>query len=184
MQQLHNLINCRNVGAAAVKGHVNEVEDFLEFITSCHICAVVMHYFRMNRVDDQPHSSVFPLNITTLHYYYLWIRGGPCCQLAFTIILKGMSYPKYMHLRMYPMVTQWMKWLLTILILSEYIRNRAIHIEATEPEIWHIPPCITQTSSRRNVSESVKQIAVDGVFNYAAAVLNDGLLLLEFKDPI
>ena len=33
-------------------------------------------------------------------------------------------------------------------------------------------------------SESVKQIAVNGVFNYASAVLNDDLLLLEFNDAI
>ena len=31
---------------------------------------------------------------------------------------------------------------------------------------------------------TVRRIAVDGVFNYASAVLNDGLLLLEFCDAI
>ena len=35
-----------------------------------------------------------------------------------------------------------------------------------------------------DVSVSVKQQAPDGVFNYASAILNDGLLLLELRDAI
>ena len=35
-----------------------------------------------------------------------------------------------------------------------------------------------------NVSLNVKQQAPDGVFNYASAILNDGLLLLELRDAI
>ena len=31
-------------------------------------------------------------------------------------------------------------------------------------------------------SQSIRQVATDGVFAYDSAVLNDGLLLLEFKD--
>ena len=48
---------------------------------------------------------------------------------------------------------------------------------------------IPKPKSRRRLpdshaSQAVKKVAPDGVYNYASAVLNDGLLLLEFKDAI
>ena len=33
-------------------------------------------------------------------------------------------------------------------------------------------------------SESIRRVARDGVFNYASAVLNDGMLLMEFEDAV
>ena len=45
-----------------------------------------------------------------------------------------------------------------------------------------LPPFIANLSSTpRSTPETRKQFK-DGVFEYASAVLNDGLLLLEFKD--
>ena len=37
---------------------------------------------------------------------------------------------------------------------------------------------------RETASESVKSASVDGALNYASAVLNDGMMFLEFKDAI
>ena len=44
-----------------------------------------------------------------------------------------------------------------------------------------LPPWLQDTP---DISISVKQQAPDGVFNYACAILNDGLLLLELRDAI
>lgn len=51
------------------------------------------------------------------------------------------------------------------------------------PQHRHFPPSILDVLPRCHASESVRALAPDGVFNYASALLNDGLLL-EFKDAI
>ena len=48
----------------------------------------------------------------------------------------------------------------------------------------NLPSSILLVARRPTVSQSVRRAAPDGVLNYASAVLNDGLLLLEFKDAI
>ena len=52
------------------------------------------------------------------------------------------------------------------------------------PVTRRLPRTITQVIQRGEVSQSVHKISIDGIFNYALAVLNDGLLLLEFSDAI
>ena len=59
--QLWNLIGCRNNGLATeVKGHVNEIKDFLELVIRCHLVAAALHFFSMSSTDDHPHSNAFP----------------------------------------------------------------------------------------------------------------------------
>ena len=48
----------------------------------------------------------------------------------------------------------------------------------------NLPSSILSVARRPTASQSVRRAAPDGVLNYAPAVLNDGLLLLEFKDAI
>ena len=48
----------------------------------------------------------------------------------------------------------------------------------------YLPSAVTSAAPRSQASQTVKKAAPDGVFNYASAVLNDGLLLLEYKDAI
>ena len=47
-----------------------------------------------------------------------------------------------------------------------------------------MPQSLTDVLPRETASEFVQSASVHGVFNYASAVLNDGLMLLEFKDAI
>ena len=47
-----------------------------------------------------------------------------------------------------------------------------------------MPPSIKEKLDRQEASRSVQETVADGVLDYAAAVLNDGLFLLEFKDAI
>lgn len=56
--------------------------------------------------------------------------------------------------------------------------------EPTQKPNRHLPPCITSSADQPHASRDVHKAAPDGVFNYASAVLNDGLLLLEFRDAI
>lgn len=47
-----------------------------------------------------------------------------------------------------------------------------------------LPEWIASSADHPHASDSIHARAPDGVFNYACAVLNDGLLLLEFRDAI
>lgn len=47
-----------------------------------------------------------------------------------------------------------------------------------------LPHSITALPPHQSAGPGTKRAAPDGVLNYASAVLNDGLLLLEFKDAI
>ena len=46
------------------------------------------------------------------------------------------------------------------------------------------PQSISDVLPRQHASESICTAAPDGTFNYGSALLNDGLLLLEFKDAM
>lgn len=47
-----------------------------------------------------------------------------------------------------------------------------------------LPAWLKSTSDQPQASHEVRQASPDGVFNYASTVLNDGLLLMEFRDAI
>ena len=62
--QLKNVINRQNVGSTNdISKRVNEVEDFLELVITCHLIAAALHYFSMESVSDPPHSNGFPCEI-------------------------------------------------------------------------------------------------------------------------
>lgn len=84
LQQLRNLINRRNVSASTkVKGHANDVQDFLELVVKCHLVAVSMHYFSMDNVSDRPHTSAFPSNLKELPTQQKWkILHNELCHIV------------------------------------------------------------------------------------------------------
>ena len=180
LQQLRNLINRRNIGAATnVVGHVNDVEDFLTLIIRCHVVAAVMHFFSMSSADDEPHTSTFPANIATLpldEQRKLFIDR--LCEIVDTYIT-----PKQFVLEA-PFEST--------VDFSVQARNphkqRVIrehsYFHTEYPVTRRLPRSITAGLPRTQASQSIRQLSVDGVFNYASAVLNDGLLLLEFCDAI
>ncbi len=47
-----------------------------------------------------------------------------------------------------------------------------------------LPEWMKLTADEKVASESIRNSSPDGVFNYASAVLNDGLIFLEFRDAI
>ena len=55
---------------------------------------------------------------------------------------------------------------------------------ATPTPVRHFPQSISDVFPRQHASEAIWTAAPDGICNYASAVLNDGLLLLEFKDAM
>ncbi len=71
LMHLRNVINRRNVGIGKdVKAHVNEIEDFLVLVITCHLLAATMHFFGMKSLEDTPHNNTFPLEVDhDLHIY-------------------------------------------------------------------------------------------------------------------
>ena len=57
-------------------------------------------------------------------------------------------------------------------------------IQTRQPHHRSLPTAVTSAAPCPQASQTVQKAAPDGVFNYASAVLNDGLLLLEYKDAI
>ena len=53
-----------------VTKQVNEVEDFPELVIHCHLIAAPMHFFRMATTPDEPHSKVFPSNISEIEQHH------------------------------------------------------------------------------------------------------------------
>lgn len=182
--QLRNLINRRNVGKGKeVKHQVNEVEDFLELVTKCHLVAATMHHFGMKNISDCPSKNGFPCDIEAL----------PCkkCKALFfkqmlTIINNYVVPRKYSNsssekneltqdeVNSNPHLQR---------ILSEHQYCKSQNVCASSGS-RHLPSTITNLLPIAHASQKVKSAAPDAVFDYASAMLNDGLLLLEYKDAI
>lgn len=181
LQQLRNLINRRNVSAStAVSGHVNEVQDFLELVIRCHIIAVAMHYFGMKSVTDEPDASVLPPGIADLP---LDQRQKQFLSHLCRIV------DRYIIPKQYIVNAESASTGSTPLRHSDNPHACRVELEHSYTHVAHrdsryLPRSITQAAQRCGVPPAIRQIAIDGVFNYASAVLNDGLLLLEFCDAI
>ena len=52
------------MGRKELKHQVNEVEDFLELVTACHLTSAAMHFFGMKLIDDSPSRNGFSEPIT------------------------------------------------------------------------------------------------------------------------
>ena len=188
LQQLRNLIGRRNIGLSTdVKGHVNEIEDFLELVVNCHMVAAAMHFFSMNSLKDQPHSNSFPTG------YASWPieKKKKVFLKKLLMIVDRYVIPEQFCIsqNVQPQPVQ------STPILAEVRQNphyRNIAYDHTyaptpilpRPRSRHLPGTITPFLDRSEASQAVQSISVDGVYNYASAVLNDGLLLLEFRDAI
>lgn len=200
LQQLRNLIGRRNVGQATdVKGHVNEIEDFLELIVNCHMVAAALHFFSMSSLDDQPHTNAFPASFSSwpaekkkkalleklvmiIDRYV--IPEQFCIKLASSQESQSPLHP-YQCTSVHQSVTD-----------DQMMRNPHYRIVAHDhnyatPSIplarraRHLPSTLTHVLDRSDqASVAIQRIGVDGVYNYASAVLNDGLLLLEFHDAV
>ena len=171
--------NRRNISATSnVVGHVNEIENFLLLIIRCHIVAAAMHFFSMNNIDDEPHTSVFPVNIVTLpldEQRKLFIDRLHQIVVMY-IIPKQFAFE----------TSECSEDILTQARNPHAQRVVMEHsyFQSEPPGTRHLPCTITEGLQRRHPSESICQICVDGIFYYASAVLNDDMLLLEFRDAI
>ena len=176
--QLWNIIDRRNVGSSMeVKHHVNEIENFLELVVKCHMVAAALHHFGMTSVTDVPHCSAFPEHI-------LQIPVNDHKKMLMKEMIKIIE--RYVVPREFVSNTP-------DPVAAEIIANPHAVRVSDEHQYLSIPPppkrrklpdSVLRLTPRSHASQAVKKVAKDGVYNYASSVLNDGLLLLEFKDAI
>lgn len=170
--QLKNIINRRNIGKD-ITGRVNEIEDFFELVVNCHLISATMHYFSMESLSDTPHSNGFDMHISekSLNERAKVFRSRMEEIIAQYVISRAytssVSDPTDSHVNVHA---------------SRIQREHAYGFVPSQQR--HFPPSISDVFCRRHASESMRALAPDGVFNYASALLNDGLLLLELKDAI
>lgn len=177
MQQLRNLINRRNVSACTqVHGHADDVQFFLEVVVECHIVAVAMHYFSMKSVNDEPCTRGFAGNTAQLPSHDRWkVFLERLCEIVDEYIIPK----QYMisSSRATCSTTSGNPH-------SRRVQQEHQYLSSMMCTSQQLPQTITKVVPRSRVDEVVRRTAVDGVFNYASAVLNDGLLLFEFIDSI
>jgi len=174
LQQLRNLINRRNISvSSSVSGHVNEIEDFLEIVSKSHLIAAALHLFSMT-IDDEPHSNCFPASAKEKTCF---MRN---CIIDRYVIPSQFCLKNKEPIRVSLSDISCNSHLKCIMSEHDYSQKQS----ESRPVIRLLPPSISRTMEKPEAAQTIQQCAVDGVSQYASAVLNDGLLLLEFKDAI
>lgn len=180
LYQLRNLINRRNI-SKKVKGNMNEVEDFLVLVISCHLCACAMNYFGMKKNTDEPSLNCFPVDISTLPIKKrkeMFFK-----KLDRIIELHVISRQKFADiLSPNPGSDTVTEDPHAASVLGEHLFSNMC--TQTQQKHRKLPSYFTKSDDKARAPTPVMDVAADGIFNYASAVLNDGLLFFEFKDAI
>lgn len=175
--QLRNLINRRNVGEGKkITSHVNQIEDFLELVITSHLVAAAMHFFSMHSAE--PHSNGFPSNIADVELY----RRKQVFFSKLGKIIDEYAVPRDFSVeKVKPATTQ--STTENPHLARIYLEHQYCSVPA-QCQQRSLPVTVTSAAARSQASQVVKKAAPDGIFNYASAILNDGLLVFEFKDTI
>ena len=189
--QLRNQLNRRNI-ASNPDGRFNASIDFLELVTESHILAAGMHFFGLKDAAGSPSFNHVPSNImkSTAERQWCTLSATVGCLIDRYVIVQQFTdlQPKATVPRPRP------DRLLSALeqnphaarVVSEhaYIRTASSATPTTVQKRRQLPQWLKSRDDRPHASQAVHDAAPDGVFDYACAVLNDGLLLLEFRDAI
>ena len=182
LHQLRNLINRVNVGKKAVKNQASEVEDFLELVINCHLLAAVMHFFGMSSTSDTPNRNEFPSEIDSMTPEQM----GNILQDRMLKVIDQYVVP---HEFVYTLEDNVPKQPMASSTIQNphvaSIRHDHSYTIQTQPSRRrYLPAFITGITSAPRSTIEVRRQVKDSVFDYGSAILNDGLLLLEFKDAI
>lgn len=188
--QLRNLLNRRNV-AKDVTGRFNATIDFFELIVHCHIIAAALHFFGMSGTDETPSFNALPSNLSKWPVKEQWKVFSHAIG---RLIDRYVIVKKFADLHPEPHIPRQLLSSLEDALRSNphafrismehgYARSSVDRQELVARK-RAMPGWLDRLSDRPQASQEVMQEAPDGVFNYASAVLTDGLLLLEFRDAI
>lgn len=183
--QLRNLINRRNVRADTSQ-RFNETVDFFQLAVECHIMAAAMHFYTMSSVNDAPSTNSIPSLVgkstarqwsvlresltRVINRYVLVDKFATAVTTGDTAQVKASVNP---HSN--PHASR---------IASEHTYSKQSQAIEKPKRTRKLPHSIVICGDETVATDVVRDSSPDGVFNYASAVLNDGLLLLELRDAI
>ena len=171
--QLRNLINRRNV-SAQTSGKFNEALDFLELVITGHVLAAAMHFFGMKSISDSPSSNALPSVPRDEQWPLLKCAVGKIID-RYVVVSANVTEAEHLVVcveDLNPHVCR---------ISSEHSYAHSSQLECHQRRL---PQWLQTFQDEPAPSRSVRSQVADGVFNYASAVLNDGLLLFELRDAI
>ena len=195
--QLRNLINRRNV-SRDTSGKFNETLGFFQLVVECHIMAAAMHFFSMSTLEGTPSTNALPSMDGKSSNEKWSIFKSLLTKLVRRYVLvdevaSDLTTPSQQQASP-NLVNQSNLHAIRIAAKHSYATTHQSRI-STE----HSYACTTHYKEQRKrclpqwmlcsadevaTSHQVQKASPDGVFNYASAVLNDGLLLLELRDAI
>ena len=196
--QLRNLINRRNI-AKDVTGRFNETIDFAELVINCHIVAAGMKFFGLKSVSDEPAYNSSILRARNEPKEKQWkqmkVVVGRLVD-RFVIVERFMDIQPKAPIPRELSTRDVFENPHAVRIQSEHcycmqhatrVTSEHCYVQAPTPPPKKkriLPNWIQSTADHPHAAESIHSSAPDEVFDYACAVLNDGLLLLLFRDII
>lgn len=159
---------------------------------NCHIIATGMHFFGLNSMEDQPRCNSFPI--------------PQSCELQWKALSATIGHlvNRYIVIQLFQELQP--RQTISIPVATDFFYNpHAVRVR-TDTHIVTLSQCklplntvmqnkLTIFKTPKATTASVYKYRCssccyvcenvpDGVFNYACSVLNDGLLLLEYRDVI
>ena len=173
--QLRNLINRRNI-ATDISGRFNEAVDFFELIVRCYITTAAMQYFRMASTTDTPKQNMFLLGAPAHRKWHSLKQAVSSIIDNYVVVdqLQGKEPPPVSTSATNPHVHR---------IQGEHTYACLPALPPPRKKPRKLPEWLGK-SAQASPSLAVRTTAPDGVLEYSCAVLNDGLLMLEFRDAI
>lgn len=195
--QLRNLVNRRNVGTD-ISGRFNQAIDFFELVVRCHITAAAMQFFGMNYVSDVPTQNFPSVAISKDKWHVL--KQSVACIIDRYVTVDQMQGLQKVKETSTPMNTSGSNPHLPR-IQAEHCYAAPCHPHLFRIQAEHdyfcssntpppkkrsrkLPQWLNPDISQHSPSIAVRMTAPDGVLEYACAVLNDGLFILELRDAI
>lgn len=189
--QLRNQLNRRNV-ASNPDGRFNASVDFIELVTESHILAAGMNFFGLKETSGSPTYNRIPSKAMKATLEMQWsVLSTTVGQLIdrYVIVQRFSDLAPKTRVprpRPDPLLTALEQNPHAARVLSEhaYVRKVSTATPITVQRKRNLPQWLKSQGDRPHASQVVHDTAPDGVFDYACAVLNDGLLLMEFRDAI
>ena len=188
--QLRNQLNRRNV-ASNPDGRFNASVDFIEMVTECHILAAGMNFFGLKETTGSPTYNRIPSKA---------IKSTPEIQWSVLSTTVGHLIDRYVIVQRFsdlapktrvprprpdPLLTALEQNPHAARVISEHAYARTVSAAPINVQKRRdLPQWLKSQGDWPHASQVVHDTVSDGIFDYACAVLNDGLLLLEFRDAI
>ena len=182
--QLRNVIGRRNVGKGVSK-RFNASIYFFVLVTECYIVAAALDFFGMDSPKDNP-TSCFTLSILEKDNKEQWeILSKGIGELVDRFVLVQ-NYAITPGEKVTPVehTVEFVNNPHLVRVACEHCYFQVQAKKVPEKRKRKLPSWITRLSSPQDASTKVKLASPDQLLEYASAILNDGLLILELRDAI